>query len=314
MGILWFSFSEETAWPEQAQRGRAEAGEEDKSLPQAEVSPEEGSALENSVDLRGLYSSWDLGKIKEQAGTAEELTAKAYQIPEPVRILVLPHHRPGASLAAAALDWARKSWQEPPEQILLLGPNHENLGGDILALDCAWQTRAGILKPARELLADLVEAEAADWADSKFYAEHSMTMLLPLIAEAFPKTEVAPLIFRYRCSQEKLAELWQLLEPKLEEGRTLILLSADFSHGLDKAGAARMDQKTLGFLASEDWRSVAALDSTSLDCPALLAQLIKYAQEKEIGPLQVLAEADSASLLGSRQQESTSYLILAAGG
>ncbi len=281
---------------------------------------EEGKAAEKgdlcpAVDLRTVYSQEELQELKYRGEMADEgFRTAAEQAALPPRILVVPHHRPAAFLTAQALAWAAENWKDqPPETVILLGPNHENLGSDIMALDCAWQTSAGLLEPAAEILDRLFAAGVARRAGDSFAAEHSMTMLLPVVAEYFPSAKVVPLIFRWRCDQEKLDELWRELESDAGQN-ALIILSADFSHGLTSRQAGEKDKETKELLESGDWRTIASLDSTSLDCPTLLAWLVRYADGAGYGRFTVLAENDSGQLLGAREQEITSYLILTAGG
>lgn len=288
-------------------------GAETDGAPEAGSAPR-GKPAENAVDLRHVYSKRELEKLLRQAEEEDAGFARAASMAaSPSRIIVLPHHRPAAGLAARALSWAAGSWQPLPRTIILLGPNHKNLGSDILALDWSWRTDAGIVEPDEEAFKGIYEAGAASRGDDSFRGEHSVTMALPLVAEYFPGAKVVPLIFRWRCEPEKLARLWQALEPALGPD-TLIILSADFSHGLNSEQAAGKDQETLKLLEARDWRSVAALDSSSLDCPTLLGWLVKYAGEKGWGAFTLLSESGSGELLGSREQGVTSYLILSAGG
>ncbi|MCL1805278.1 MAG: AmmeMemoRadiSam system protein B [Clostridiales bacterium] len=226
-----------------------------------------------------------------------------------IRCLTLPHHLPGAGLSVFALRQiiARDG---QPDTVILIGPNHENTG-PAAALACvSWQTPYGAVEPDEEIVGMLLSRGLAADDPGVFAREHSMGMVIPWLARFMPGVKVVPLVFHYQYPLDKLEALFDALGPWLDEG-ALLVLSADFSHHQTRDEARWRDLETAALLEGGDWRSVAGLSSDYIDCPTLLAGMMRLAGARGWEGPWIAAHTNSGFLTGAAGPEVASYFVLA---
>lgn len=226
-----------------------------------------------------------------------------------IRCLTLPHHLPAAGLTIHALE-ELSGRREKPGVIILMGPNHQNIGPAAAVTSAVWQTAYGRVEPQKEIIAALLREGLAAEALECFPQEHSLGMVIPWLAKFLPDTPVVPLLFHYQYPMKDLEKLLGVLEPWLEEDG-LLLVSVDFSHHQEADEAARNDEKTAQLLEKGDWRTLAGLSSDYLDSPTLVAAMVRYSLDRKLTGPAVLAHTNTGRLTGIAGQEVTSYFVLA---
>lgn len=226
-----------------------------------------------------------------------------------IRCLTLPHHLPAAGLTIHALE-ELAGRQEKPGVIILMGPNHQNIGPAAAVTSAGWQTAYGRVEPQKEIIAALLREGLAAEAVECFPQEHSLGMVIPWLAKFLPDTPVVPLLFHYQYPMKDLEKLLGVLDPWLEEDG-LLLISVDFSHHQKADEAARYDEKTAQLLEKGDWRTLAGLSSDYLDSPTLVAAMVRYSLDRALTGPAVMAHTNTGRLTGIAGQEVTSYFVLA---
>ncbi|MCL2121153.1 MAG: AmmeMemoRadiSam system protein B [Clostridiales bacterium] len=238
--------------------------------------------------------------------SAPFISERAYE--GTLRALTLPHHAPAASLLIYALQRLSEA-DDKPDTVILLGPNHTNTGPPAALTRSLWQTPYGRVDPDEEILDALLREGLAAESPELFEQEHSIGFVIPWLAKFLPEAKVAPVIFHYQYPTADLAKLLDTLEPWLS-AHTLLLVSVDFSHHHHREEAAILDRTTASLLQSGDWRGIAGLGSDYLDCPTLVAALLRYGQDKGWEGPDIVAHTNSGYLTGIGNQEVASYFVL----
>jgi AmmeMemoRadiSam system protein B len=182
-------------------------------------------------------------------GLHEEAFAGAGPVP-PVRIQagIVSHHFLARKLIArffAGLD------PQGVHRLILLAPDHyRRLAGRpelwVTTL-LPWQTPYGVLKADGPVIESLLHSGSGALNDDAFRQEHGAYLLIPFIKRTFPRASVVPLILRGSPDYARLAQWGAELKRAAPEG-TILLVSSDFAHGVDAAGARRLDRESLSHL------------------------------------------------------------------
>ncbi|HHY05590.1 MAG TPA: AmmeMemoRadiSam system protein B [Clostridia bacterium] len=220
---------------------------------------------------------------------------------------VVPHHLVAGNLI---IDLLAALVPQKPEVIILVGPNHYNLGGRMITGFSAWQTPAGLVETEEKIVQALLEKSIVERNEQVLSQEHSIGSLVPLIKHYLPQTKIVPLILHHDVSLEEVDLLLEFLEPGLEEGKCVFLASVDFSHYLTRQEAEEKDRFTLKVMENFAYPTLFHLGNDYLDSPASLALVFRYAQSKGLCEFQVLANTNSGRILQNDLIATTSYFSL----
>jgi AmmeMemoRadiSam system protein B len=220
---------------------------------------------------------------------------------------VVPHHLLAGSLIA---DLLAALVPQKPEVIILVGPNHHNLGGRLITGFSAWQTPEGLVETEEKIVQTLLEKSIVGQDEQVLSQEHSIGSLVPLIKHYLPQTKIVPLILHHDVSLKEVDKLLAVLEPWLEEEKCVLLASVDFSHYLTREQAEEKDRFTLKVMKNFDYPTLFHLDNDYLDSPASLATVFRYAENKGLQEFQVLVNTNSGQILQNDFIETTSYFSL----
>ncbi len=227
-------------------------------------------------------------------------------IPSNKKILgaVVPHHLLAHRMIA---DVFSKMQNAPPNLLILVGPNHKNLGPKILVSRLGWQTPFGTVEADIEAVDYLVSYNIAKEDEYVFDGEHSMGNLMPFIKYYLPNTKVLPIICHYDVSKKETKKLAENLLSLIQNGAAIVA-SVDFSHYLTADEAAKMDKETLKALNDNNWDSIFLMGNDHLDSPASLATLFFAMENAGIPDFTLVSHTNSGILLGSDIIETTSYM------
>ncbi|MDD2432842.1 MAG: AmmeMemoRadiSam system protein B [Clostridia bacterium] len=220
---------------------------------------------------------------------------------------VVPHHLVAGSLIT---DLLAELVPQKPEVIILVGPNHYNLGARMITGFSAWQTPVGLVEVEENIVQALLEKSSVGQDEQVLGQEHSIGSLVPLIKHYLPQTKIAPLILHHDVSLQEVDRLLEILEPELEEGKCVFLASVDFSHYLTRQEAEEKDRFTLKVMENFAYPTLFRLDNDYLDSPATLAMVFRYAESKGLREFQVLANTNSGQILQNDLIATTSYFSL----
>jgi MEMO1 family protein len=228
----------------------------------------------------------------------------------------------GAIAATAFGAWARRA--EPPRRIVIIGPAHRlAFSGVAVHPASKWRTPLGEAPVAPVAHAELALAPSVVVDPRPFVGEHSLEMHLVMLQAMLPAPfEIVPILVGDadpRCVADALRRVWGGPE-------TVVAVSSDLSHFLDRGRATSIDTDTMrrietldaapldarracGFLAvkaaleiaaERDMRASGLHLATSADVGADASRVVGYgAFALEYAASARLAEADRARLLSA---------------
>ena len=206
------------------------------------------------------------------------------------KVVVAPHAGivySGSVAATAFGPWARR--RDPPGRIVIVGPAHRvAFRGLAIHPATAWSTPLGEAKVARDLHVRLVEAKAATVDARPFAGEHSLEMhLVMLQAMLTAPFEILPILVG-DAEPRQVAEALRLIWGGPE---TVVAVSSDLSHFLDRDSAEEIDSDTA--------RRIERLDADSLEgrracgyLPIVGAMAIAAERDLRVSGLHLATSAD----------------------
>lgn len=220
---------------------------------------------------------------------------------------LVPHH----NLAAANLSaFFLELEAQPPETVIVVGPNHENLGQHVITGRYGWATPYGRVDPDLELIRQLSESGIATVDDHALSREHAIGALMPYLKYHAADTLVVPLILHSDLTREQIERLADRLAPYLTPNR-LLIGSVDFSHYLTRSEAEEKDRVTLDAILRHDLAAIRQMNNDYVDSPPSLILLMLLMERLGATGPEILAHTNSGILLGSDLMETTSYFTFA---
>lgn len=226
--------------------------------------------------------------------------------PVPVSGLTVPHHLLARNLIARGFRFASAA---RPRRIILLSPDHFNLGMTVVSVARRdFLTALGPLRSDRDLAGALERLPFVRKQDF-FYREHGVQAILPFIAHHFPNARILVLCFKSAIDQPELDKIVDAMSLRLGDD-DLIIQSTDFSHYLDAVEAGRRDVETLAALQLTDPARVLGLSQPDhLDSRAAQYLQLRLQRHRFGAALQILARANSQDYAPETIAETTSYII-----
>jgi AmmeMemoRadiSam system protein B len=221
---------------------------------------------------------------------------------------IVPHH----DLASFMPDGLfSKLALQGIETVILIGPNHDEIGGKMLTSMAVWETEFGKVYPNEKLIADLEQKNIVSEQDEILQNDHSISGLLPMLKYFIPNAKVIPIMLSNKNDQAEIEMLNENLESILNDKRVALVASVDFSHYLSQAEAEKNDNETLEIMKSFDYKKLYHLGNGNVDSPPSVATFLLASQSIGDGNINVISHANSADLLGSNITKTTSYFSLA---
>jgi len=235
-----------------------------------------------------------------------DLDAPAADLPRKVRAVIVPHG--GEALPMAAAIFAALA-DRPPETIILIGPNHTSLGPKIATTYAAFSNYDGLVLPQENIIQALEGRGLAGIEDALFEEEHSVGIIMPLLARHLPGVKAVPLIFQkgvsFNAAKQAIDTACAIAGPD-----SLIVASIDFSHGLSSREEQIRRAKILESIRAYDAAVHLDLDSTYLDAPVVLAALLQRCKENACA-MELIEQANTSELLGREVPAATGYMTIA---
>ena len=220
---------------------------------------------------------------------------------------VSPHHLVAEKMMEKIFSQAaEKNRNSKVERIILVSPNHFNLGrGWTLASDADWPTEKSVVRGDKELIGELGNSGLAHLENDAFQKEHGIENLVSLVEKYFPGAMLVPLMVRDGMPSEKIDELAKFLSEKGGEN-SMLILSADFSHTLEKNISRLHDRQAIGTLKNFDFDGTEKLD---VDCVPGLRLLMKFSSFHGFEKFILMDNSNSSEIYGKNFiGENTSYV------
>lgn len=165
---------------------------------------------------------------------------------------VCPHAGLMYSGRTAAAVYARL---EPPETVVILGPNHHGIGAAAaLPRHARWETPLGAVDIDGELAAAIRAASRTLEVDDAAHArEHSIEVQLPFVRSLMPGARLVPICLGRLAPADVLDVGRAVAEGVRATGRrTGVVASTDFSHNVSRAVAEAKDRHALDAIRALD--------------------------------------------------------------
>ncbi len=218
---------------------------------------------------------------------------------------IVPHHLLAAKMIAGFFSALAA---DPPELVVVLGPNHKRAGMTGLhtcALD--WETPFGVLEADGAAALSLVETLKAADSRTIMEEEYSISGLAPYIKYYLPEARILPVLLHGDYGLENSERLGSLLAESLKGRKAIILASVDFSHYLPVDQADRMDEITLEALKSMDTEKISRMGNDNLDSPSSIIALLTAMKAADAEDFRLLGHSNSSRITGSGADYTTSY-------
>ncbi|MCL2300292.1 MAG: AmmeMemoRadiSam system protein B [Firmicutes bacterium] len=227
-------------------------------------------------------------------------------LPPGTKAVIVPHGGESIRMAAeviaglAALN---------PKTVILVGPNHTKNGPKITTTYAAFSAYDGIVLPREDLIRVLEGRGLAGTEDALFVTEHSVGILMPLLARYLPGAKAVPVIFQkgvtFGAAKLAIDTLCELAGPD-----TVVVASIDFSHGLPSREEQHRRASMRECIRIYDAAGVLNLDATYVDAPVLLGTLLQRMKDSGCA-VEFIESANSTELLGREVPAATGYMTIA---
>ena len=260
-----------------------------------------------AVDARIFLSENELLRgVSEETWVAPE-PAGFGDLPEagagPAKGAVAPHHAAAASLSAQIISRLAESG---PPAVIILAPNHYNTGSPAISTTRDFLCYGKRISTDNAAIKRLEAAGLVSINDAPFENEHSVGMLLPLIAWYLPDAEVIPVIFHHRYDAQRILGIIEALKPETDAG-AVILASIDFSHYLPMKEAEEKDREMRGYILNGDAETISGLDSAYIDSPTIMAAMLLHFGTEG---MEIIANTNSGRLMQNPVSPCTSYFTV----
>lgn len=258
--------------------------------------------------VQGLYetadhnlSSDELALTKFGINQAQSLTNH----PKEIISALAPHHLLASHLIAQLYQTI-----DPlqVDQIILVSPDHQNLGPLVSTSFQSWATPYGQVDGDQTIIQTLIESGLVENQSEALTSEHGLYGHMSFIKYYFPQASVIPLAVSNQVSLTELDFVKTYLDQTCSE--CLLMASVDFSHHLSPDQAIINDQETLSFIEAREYQQLLNLSDAFVDSPQSLILADMWAQRGELTPVQVQNHTNSAELLGDPSADTTSYFTL----
>lgn len=203
--------------------------------------------------------------------------SKNIQAEKNIRAIVVPHHLLAGEYISGLF---KRASGENFSTIVVIGPNHENISQEILATTLgSWQTPQGEVETDQGLVNKFLSDFGEQSVLEAFQNEHSVGAMVPFIKYYFPKAKIVPVIINSYANMQDADKLSTWLNKNLPE-HSLVIVSTDFSHYLDKAGADQNDLKMRQWIDDRNTEIIARLNNDYIDSPISLVTILLLAQRK----------------------------------
>ena len=194
-----------------------------------------------------------------------------------INAIIVPHHLLASRYVA---DLINKASGREIDNIIIIGPNHTDAGGNALStVKAEWKTPLGKVKSNSKLV-DKCQLELnADSGIDIFADEHSIGAILPFVKFYLPNAKILPITISSFATTEHAKKIANWLNANLDE-KSLVIFSLDFSHYLTKEKADEKDEQTKKLIQENKIDEIAQLGNDNVDSAIVLVTSLLLAEKK----------------------------------
>jgi AmmeMemoRadiSam system protein B/AmmeMemoRadiSam system protein A len=211
------------------------------------------SSADDSVRKAAVAGQFYPGSAGELRSEVEKHLAGGKALEPAPRIIVSPHagyvfSGPVAGRGFAAIDRNTKT-------VIILGPPHRVPVRGIAVPSSAWfETPLGKVEVDREMIKKLMKNPAVYRDDRAHAPEHSLEVQIPFLQVRLASFKIVPLLV-HGIDPHKAADM---IVP-LMDGKTLVVVSTDFSHYMSQGEARKTDDASIASIL--DGKEDGAIDA-----------------------------------------------------
>jgi MEMO1 family protein len=224
-----------------------------------------------------------------------------------IRAAIFPHD---LARGEYVIDVLKQLQAQQPSTIVLIGPNHYELGPQsILTANVDWTTPYGTVMVDRRAIHLFTEKTGYGEDAAVMQHEHAINGILPYLSYYLPDTKILPLILKSEVSLGDIEALLPSLEASVPAD-AVYLASVDFSHYLASPQAEYNDQLTARALTTLDYSTILSFGTRFndyVDSPPSIALLLSWLERHAIGHSVIANHTNSGFLNGDLIQPVTSY-------
>lgn len=255
----------------------------------------ESAALKEIVLQESFYEKTSFLKA---TGCANETASR-----NDIDAIVVPHHLLAACYIA---DLIKKSSGRDIRQVVIIGPNHDNVGIEpIASADAKWQTPFGYAESDQDLTKKFLSDFGLKANPHAFSREHSIGAVIPFVKYYLKDAKILPIIFSSYADIDDVEKVGAWLGDNLS-ANSLLIISTDFSHYLTKEEAQEKDKATKNLILKNDIEEIIRLTNDNVDSPASLAAGLLYAEKNNLSA-DFIHHANSFDLSSAKSSVTTSY-------
>ena len=263
----------------------------DTEEPRTEIATERDGRLTTIYKNRAIYEEAFADAAKQRVAGQKTVA------------MVTSHHL----LAAPLIARSYASVPDSIERVILISPDHFHSrfsdGSIAFTTDSTWDGIFGDMFPDKDFIAKVSDvSQKIQLSDRPFLAEHGIYTEVPFLKHYFPQSEIVPLILKNDYDYQKFSDLGSLLRRE-STGRTLLVISSDFSHNTTRKKAQEYDKKSVSVLSNLQLGNFRELNNDCRACIALLAGFL----ENEKYDFQLLENKNSTDF-GGEDRDVTSYI------
>ena len=220
--------------------------------------------------------------------------------------IIIPHHLVASDIIAKQIS---KTKDQDIENIIIIGPNHENVGVDaVTSLAADWETPFGLAEYNYALVEKFISDYRVQPSMEIFENEHSIGGLIPFVKYYHKDARVIPIVVSSYANYQDMLKLSEWLNLNLDE-KSLIIYSIDFSHYLSKEESDANDKITKELILSGDTGKILTLNNDYVDSPSILALSLMQAQSNNLF-LEINDIKNSYDYAIIKPRETTSYFAI----
>lgn len=259
-----------------------------------------------AVCLAGLSVSSGLWLLSQQPVKLAPISSAPAEPPLNLPLaVVVPHHNLVMDRRQALLK--ELSADSQPKTILLISPNHFNVGlDDVIVGDKAWTVQQGqhTISPDASLAHWLQQENLASVDNLVFDNEHGVKNLLSEVAEFFPEAKLLPVLLKDSTTPEIVGLLLNSLSTHCPDCG--VIASVDMSHYQPAQVAEMHDIQTIRVLTTLDSTQVWDVE---VDSNPALAFLLGWAKKQQVNRFTLADHTNSGLLANNLDTETTSHVF-----
>ncbi|MGE4282794.1 MAG: AmmeMemoRadiSam system protein B [Clostridia bacterium] len=221
---------------------------------------------------------------------------------------IVPHHLLAKDMIASFFKTVSA---EQPEVVVVIAPNHKGTGiKNVHTGSWNWQTPFGILESDQDTISSLIDSKTADMDFNLLEKDHSIAGLVPYIKYYMPNSKIVPVLLHGTYGLKDSQQLGKNLQKKLQNKKSLILASVDFSHYLPLEKADEMDEISIKAIEDRAVNLIQHLNNDHMDSPSSINTLLSAMNAAGVDGMKVIDHSNSDRITGARSNDTTSYFTI----